>query len=157
MPVKLVDGEPMLALAIAVGATQDLGETGGRRKRSIPFVGGNVRGDDPGFVSPGGGACQTIDSDGTIELAARNTLEPDGERVQFESKAIRCGVREVLARLAAGEPVPGGAHYFRTLLRLGGRRRTTELPRLPTRPRHRRAACIERPAAWAPESLTERP
>jgi hypothetical protein len=61
---------------------------------------------------------QIVRADGVADLDARYTLEAaGGGLIQVRSQGLRHGPADVLARLAAGEPVDARTYYFRTALR----------------------------------------
>jgi hypothetical protein len=86
-------------------------------RRCIPITGGAVTGIYMGTVLPGGADWQQIGSDGTIDIDARYVLELADGRVEVESRGLRAGPAEVLARLAKGEAVDPALYYFRTAMR----------------------------------------
>lgn len=86
-------------------------------RRCIPITGGAVTGTYLGSVLPGGADWQQIGSDGTINIDARYVLELADGRVEVESRGLRAGPAEVLARLAKGEAVDPALYYFRTAMR----------------------------------------
>jgi hypothetical protein len=96
-----------------------LGRTPLGERRIISILGGSFHGERlKGNVLPGGADWQLVRADGAADLDARYTLETDGGAlIQVRSQGLRHGPAEVLARLAAGEPVDAGAYYFRTALR----------------------------------------
>ena len=98
-----------------MAAALELGETQAGRRRVIPITGGSI--DGPllaGRVLPGGADWQIIRSDGCAELEARYTIEAEGGGlVSVVNRGLRHGPPEVIARLAAGEPVDPAAYYFR--------------------------------------------
>ncbi len=102
-------------LRVSVAAALELGETQAGRRRVIPITGGSI--DGPllaGRVLPGGADWQIIRSDGCAELEARYTIEAEGGAlVSVINRGLRHGPPEVIARLAAGEPVDPAAYYFR--------------------------------------------
>jgi hypothetical protein len=110
---------PLFDARVEVAAVRNLGHTPLGERRVIPIVGGSFRGERlSGRVLPGGADWQTIGEDGAARLDARYTLEADGGAlVQVQSRGLRHGPPEVLARLAAGEPVDPARYYFRTVLR----------------------------------------
>jgi hypothetical protein len=109
----LFDAQVELADVVSVGRTP-LGE-----RRVVHILGGTVRGERlRGRILAGGADWQIVRADGAAELDARYTLEvDDGALIQVRSQGLRHGPPDVLARLAAGEPVDPGAYYFRTALR----------------------------------------
>jgi hypothetical protein len=110
---------PLFDAHVEVAEIRSLGRTPLGERRVVSIVGGSFRGERlGGRVLPGGADWQTIGEDGAARLDARYTLETDGGAlVQVHSQGLRHGPPEVLARLAAGEPVDPGLYYFRTVLR----------------------------------------
>jgi hypothetical protein len=109
----LFEAEVELAEILSLGRTP-LGE-----RRVVNILGGTFAGDRlSGRIRPGGADWQIIRRDGAADIDARYTLETDGGAlIQVTSQGIRHGPPEVLARLAAGEPVDPAAYYFRTTMR----------------------------------------
>jgi hypothetical protein len=99
-----------IAAPLTVGATP-LGE-----RRIIPITGGRFEGEKlAGEVLPGGADWQLVRPDGATLLEARYTLRTsDGALVYVRNRGLRCGPRELLARLARGEAVDPASYYFRT-------------------------------------------
>ena len=110
-------GAPMLQFELAVGAPVDAGSLHGTQRRYIPILGGSVRGDYDGVVLPGGADWQDIAPDGSLEINARYVLDLGGRHVEVDSRGLRAGSPEVLARLASGEAVDPADYYFRTAMR----------------------------------------
>jgi hypothetical protein len=110
---------PLFDARVEVAEVRSLGHTPLGERRVIPIVGGSFRGERlSGRVLPGGADWQTIGEDGAARLDARYTLEAaGGALVQVHSQGLRHGPPEVLARLAAGDPVDPARYYFRTVLR----------------------------------------
>jgi hypothetical protein len=88
-------------------------------RRIINITGGTFAGERlSGRVLPGGADWQIIRADGAADLDARYTLESaTGTLIQVHSQGLRHGPPEVLASLAAGQPVDPSRYYFRTALR----------------------------------------
>lgn len=86
-------------------------------RRCIPITGGEVSRVYSGSVLPGGADWQQVGPDGTIEIDARYVLALEQGRVEVESRGLRAGPADVLARLAAGESVDPALYYFRTAVR----------------------------------------
>ena len=109
----LFDAQVELAEVLSLGRTP-LGE-----RRIINITGGTFTGERlSGRILPGGADWQIIRADGAADLDARYTLESTtGALIQVRSQGLRHGPPEVLARLAAGEPVDPARYYFRTALR----------------------------------------
>jgi hypothetical protein len=104
---------PLMQLDLAVGTPVMIGQT----RRCIPIIGGIVSGNLSGEVLPGGADWQQIGPDGSIEIDARYVLQLSEGRVEVESRGLRTGPPEVLARLAQGEAVDPALYYFRTAIR----------------------------------------
>lgn len=102
-------------LAVDVSAPQEIGLTVHGRRRLIPIVGGEARGDGwQARVLPGGADFQLIVNDRMAELDARYTLELDGgELIYVQNRAVRAGAPEDMQRLARGESVDPSRIYFR--------------------------------------------
>lgn len=107
--------ELLLRAEITLAPPQELGEAPLGRWRIIPIAGGRFRGGRlSGRVLPGGADWQIVRGDGVSQLEARHTLETDdGALVYVHNVGLRHGPREVLARLAAGEPVDPSLYYMR--------------------------------------------
>jgi hypothetical protein len=114
-----VELRPLFVAHVDVGAIVSVGRMPLGERRVIDILGGSFHGDRlSGRIRPGGADWQIVRSDGAADLDARYTLETtDGALVQVHSRGLRHGPPDVIARLAAGEPVDPGAYYFRTVLR----------------------------------------
>jgi hypothetical protein len=89
--------QPLFRAEITLAPPQELGAAPLGRRRIVPITGGRFRGD------------------GVSQLEARYTLETDdGALVYVRNVGLRHGPPEVLARLAAGEPVDASLYYMRT-------------------------------------------
>ena len=84
-------------------------------RRFMPVSGGEFAGDRIcGKILPGGADCQLIRPDGVAELDVRVMFETDdGVQILMKGLGMRHGPPEVVARLLAGETVPGSEYYFR--------------------------------------------
>jgi Protein of unknown function (DUF3237) len=112
--------EPRLILVYRLEATLgqalDLGETTQGHRRIVPLTGGTFTGPElSGRLVPGASAdWQTTLGDRTTLGDIRYTLETDGgDLLSVQSRGIRHGSPEVLARLAGGEDVDPGEYTFR--------------------------------------------
>jgi hypothetical protein len=112
--------EPRLSLVYhldaAVAPPLELGEIPPGRRRIVALTGGTFSGPDlTGVLLPGGSAdWQTVLPDGTALGDIRYTLQTDdGDLLTVQSRSIRHGRPEVLARLAAGEQVDPREYVFR--------------------------------------------
>jgi Protein of unknown function (DUF3237) len=113
--------DPRLTLVYRLEATLgeplDLGETAQGRRRIVPLTGGTFTGPElNGTLVPGASAdWQTVLPDGTALGDIRYTLETgEGDRLYVQSRSIRHGSAEVLARLGRGEEVDPSEYTFRT-------------------------------------------
>ncbi len=102
-------------LSVTVAAPQEVGQTVHGRRRLIPILGGQVRGQGwQGRVLPGGADFQLIVNPRLAELDARYTIETDGGDLIFVSnRAVRVAAPEVMGALMRGEPVDPAQVYFR--------------------------------------------
>lgn len=105
-----------LELRVHIGPTLKLGTGSCGTKRTVPITGGTVHGPQiSGRVLPGGADWQCVERDGLTLVDARYVIETgDGILIEVRNRGIRHGSKEVLARIAAGEPVPSHEYYFRT-------------------------------------------
>lgn len=113
---------PLLDLTIEVEPPDVLGRFPAGERRLIRFRSGSFTGEDGlnGEVRPGGLDWQTVADDGTIELSAHYWLRTDdGDTLEIRSDGLRVASPEVVARIAADEPVDPGEYYFRTFIRFG--------------------------------------
>ena len=101
---------------VDAGVPLELGAVGTGRRRIIPILGGSVSGPRlAATILPGGADWQIIRPNGTAEVVARYTLQAtDGTLIAVTNTGLRRGPPEVIARLAAGEPVDPAEYYFRT-------------------------------------------
>jgi Protein of unknown function (DUF3237) len=114
-------------LEATLGAPMDLGDSPQGHRRIIPQTGGNFIGAElRGILLPGASAdWQTVLPDGTALGDIRYTLQTDaGELLYVQSRGVRHGSAEVLARLGRGEDVDPSEYTFRTSTRIetGARR-----------------------------------
>lgn len=104
-------------LEATVAEPQDLGEVAGRHRRIVPLTGGSFAGHGiKGRLLAGASAdWQIILPDGTALGDIRYTLETDrGDRLYVQSRSVRHGTAEVLARLGRGDDVDASEYIFRT-------------------------------------------
>jgi hypothetical protein len=112
---------PVYRLEAALGEPLDLGETADGRRRIVPLTGGTFTGRHlSGTLVPGASAdWQTVLPDGTAVGDIRCTLRTDGgDLLYVQSRGVRHGPAEVLARLGRGEDVDAGEYTFRTSTRI---------------------------------------
>ena len=108
---------PVYRLEATLGEPVDLGDTARGHRRIVPLTGGTFTGPEiSGQLLPGASAdWQTVLPDGTALGDIRYTLQTDGGDVLYvQSRSVRHGSAEVLARLARGEDVDPGEYTFRT-------------------------------------------
>jgi hypothetical protein len=111
---------PFAHIRCEVGEILSLGAAPMGERRCVPLLGGDVSGPGlQGRILEGGTDWQWLRSDGVLELEAHYiVVTPDGARVEIQSKGLRHGPPDVMARLARGEPVAADEYFFRTLVRL---------------------------------------
>ena len=108
-------------LEATLGEPLDLGEVARGRRRIVPQTGGRFTGPElNGKLLPGASAdWQIVMADGTAFADIRYTLQTDGgDLLYVQSRGVRHGNAEVLARLARGEEVDAGEYTFRTSTRI---------------------------------------
>jgi hypothetical protein len=104
-------------LDAALGEPLDLGATAQGRRRIVPLTGGTFAGPEiNGTLLPGASAdWQIVLADGTALGDIRYTLQTDkGDLLYVQSRGVRHGSPEVLARLGRGEDVSPSEYTFRT-------------------------------------------
>jgi len=104
-------------LEAQLGEPLDLGQTALGRRRIVPLTAGTFTGPEiSGRLLPGASAdWQAVLPDGTALADVRYTLQTDsGGLLYVQSRGVRHGSAEVLARLARGEDVDAGEYTFRT-------------------------------------------
>ena len=104
-------------LEAVLGEPLDLGEVSHGRRRIVPQIGGTFEGPHlKGKLLPGVSAdWQIVLPDGTAIADIRYTLETDaGALLYVQSRGVRHGSPEVLARLSRGENVDASEYTFRT-------------------------------------------
>jgi hypothetical protein len=104
-------------LDATLGEPQDLGQFGAARRRIVPLTGGMFTGTDlNGTLLPSASAdWQTVLADGTALGDIRYTLQTDtGALLYVQSRSVRHGSPDVLARLGRGEDVDASEYTFRT-------------------------------------------
>jgi hypothetical protein len=95
----------------------DLGDVAPGHRRIVPLTGGAFTGPDlNGRLVPGASAdWQIILPDGTALGDIRYTLQTDGgDLLYVQSRSVRHGRADVLARLGRGEEVDASEYTFRT-------------------------------------------
>jgi hypothetical protein len=113
--------DPRLTLVYRLEATLgeplELGDTTQGHRRIVPLTTGSFSGPElNGSLLAGASAdWQTVLSDGTALGDIRYTLRTDrGDLLYVQSRAVRHGTPQVLARLAGGEDVDASEYTFRT-------------------------------------------
>src|SRR6202049_561888 len=113
--------EPLLTkifrLEASLGEALDVGNLTEGRRRIVPLTGGIFNGPElNGTLIPGASAdWQIVLPDGTALGDIRYTLQTDrGDLLYVQSRGVRHGRPEVLARLGRGEDVDAGEYTFRT-------------------------------------------
>jgi hypothetical protein len=115
----MISGEPIFSIRCELANILDLGPAPFGHRRVVNILGGPVTGARlSGRVLPGGADWQILAADGSADIHARYTIESAaGALIQVDSKGVRHGPPEVLARLAKGEEVDPSLYYFRTVMR----------------------------------------
>jgi Protein of unknown function (DUF3237) len=104
-------------LEATLGDPLDLGDVARGHRRIVPQTGGKFSGPEiSGELLPGTSAdWQIVAPDGTAFADIRYTLRTDGgDLLYVQSRGVRHGSADVLARLARGEDVDAGEYTFRT-------------------------------------------
>jgi muconolactone delta-isomerase len=104
-------------LEATLGEPLDLGDTAQGHRRIVPLTGGRFTGPElSGSLLPGASAdWQIVLPDGTALGDIRYALRTDaGALLYVQSRGVRHGSAEVLARLARGEDVDASEYTFRT-------------------------------------------
>jgi hypothetical protein len=112
---------PVYRLEADLGEPLDLGGTAQGRRRVVALTGGTFTGPQlSGRLLSGASAdWQIVLPDGTAVADLRYTLQTDrGDLLYVQSRGVRHGSAEVLARLARGEPVDASEYTFRTLTQI---------------------------------------
>ena len=103
-------------LEATVGQPLDLGEVAQGRRRIVPLTSGTFAGPEiSGKLLPGASAdWQIVLADGTALGDIRYTLQTEaGDLLYVQSRGVRHGSAEILARLGRGEDVDAGEYTFR--------------------------------------------
>jgi len=104
-------------LEATLAAPLNLGEIAQGQRRIVPLTGGTFTGPQiSGTLLPGASAdWQIVLPDGTALGDIRYTLQTDAdELIYVQSRSVRHGSAEVLARLGRGEDVDASEYTFRT-------------------------------------------
>ena len=103
-------------LEAILGQPLDVGTIAQGRRRIVPLTGGTFAGPElNGKLLPGASAdWQILMTDGTALGDIRYTLQTDrGDLLYVQSRAVRHGSADVLARLGRGENVDASEYTFR--------------------------------------------
>lgn len=111
--------EPLATFTVELDPILELGQSPWGRRRVINIVGGSFAGPRlRGEILPGGADWQVVHADGMASIDTRYTLRThDGAHLSITTTGVRHGPPDVIARLAAGEPVDPAAYYFRLFCR----------------------------------------
>jgi hypothetical protein len=104
-------------LEATLGEVLDVGNVAQGRRRVVPLTGGTFTGPElNGTLLPGASAdWQIVLADGTALGDIRYMLRTDGgDLLYVQSRGVRHGSAEVLARLGRGEDVDASEYTFRT-------------------------------------------
>jgi hypothetical protein len=104
-------------LEATLGQPLDLGERPQGHRRIVPLTGGTFNGPELHGKLPSGASAdwQTVLPDGTALADIRCALQTDaGDLLYVQSRGVRHGSAEVLARLARGEDADADEYTFRT-------------------------------------------
>jgi hypothetical protein len=115
----MISPEPIFSIRCELANILDLGPAPFGHRRVVNILGGPVTGTKlNGRVLPGGADWQIVAKDGSADIHARYTIESEaGALIQVDSKGVRHGPPQVMARLAQGEEVDPALYYFRTVMR----------------------------------------
>ena len=108
--------KPLMSLKLQVGAMQAIGPAPGGDRRVGVVGGGTFTGERlNGIVLPGGADWIIVRADGSMLLDVRLVLQTDdGALIGLTYRGLRHGPADVMAKVAAGEPVDPSSYYFRT-------------------------------------------
>ena len=104
-------------LEATLGEPLELGDIARGKRRIVPLTGGTFTGRElNGTLLPGSSAdWQIVLPDGTAFGDIRYTLQTDnGDLLYVQSRGVRHGSADVLARLARGQDVDASEYTFRT-------------------------------------------
>ena len=115
----MISPQPVFSIRCELANILDLGAAPFGHRRVVNLLGGTVSGAKlKGRVLPGGADWQIMAQDGSLDIHARYTIESDaGALIQVDSRGLRTGPPDVLARLGRGEDVDPALYYFRTAMR----------------------------------------
>ena len=115
----MISQDPIFRIHCEVANILDLGPAPFGHRRVVNLLGGTVTGARlNGRILPGGADWQVMARDGALDIQAHYTIENEsGALIEVDSRGLRHGPPEVLARLARGEEVDPSLYYFRTVMR----------------------------------------
>ena len=115
----MISPQPIFTISCELANILDLGPAPFGHRRVVNILGGPVSGAQlSGRVLPGGADWQIMAADGALDIHAHYTIESDtGALIEVDSRGLRTGPPDVLARLARGEEVDPALYYFRTVMR----------------------------------------
>jgi hypothetical protein len=124
----MISREPIFSIRCELANILDLGPAPFGHRRVVNLLGGTVSGAKlNGRVLPGGADWQIMAAGGALDIHARYTIESDaGALIQVDSRGVRHGPPDVLARLGRGEDVDPSLYYFRTAMRFETAHPTTD-------------------------------
>lgn len=107
--------EFVAGVQVELGELMSVGAVASGERRIVPIVGGRFEGPRlRGSVLAVGADWQVLQHDGAMRIDTRYTWRTDdGALIYVQTRGWRTGPAEVLARLAAGEPVDRSEYYFR--------------------------------------------
>lgn len=112
----MITTRPLFELTLQVPQVIDIGDTPLGRRRIAAVTGGEFRGERLRGTVVGAPAGDWLlqRQDGVTVLDVRLLLRTDdGESIYMAYRGLRHGPADVMARLAAGEPVDPASYYFR--------------------------------------------
>jgi hypothetical protein len=123
----MISPEPIFTIRCELANILDVGAAPLGHRRVVNILGGPVTGARlNGRVLPGGADWQVV-AGGMLDIHARYTIESDtGALIQVDSRGLRSGPPDVLARLGRGEDVDPSLYYFRTAMRFETAHPTTD-------------------------------
>ncbi|AMO22657.1 DUF3237 domain-containing protein [Ramlibacter solisilvae] len=112
----MIRTRPLFEMRLQVPQIVDMGDTPLGRRRIATVTGGSFHGERlrGEVVGAPAGDWLLQRKDGVTVLDVRLLLRTDdGEHIYMSYRGVRHGPADVMARLAAGEPVDPGSYYFR--------------------------------------------
>ena len=110
--------KPLMSLKLQVSGMQAIGAAPGGDRRVGLVAGGTFGGERlNGTVLPGGADWIITRPDGCMTLDVRLVLQTDdGALIGLTYRGLRHGPADVMAKVAAGQPVDPSLYYFRTTI-----------------------------------------